>query len=215
MAGGVCTGSIGFGSEKNLSLLAERGTAARIPAPRMSSPSTTSAARASNGSKRARTRLSLSVLRRQRGSPPASRARLRSRQLPARCSATPEPMSDWSMTTLREKLIKIGTKVVGHARYVAFQMANRRPPESLRRSCGTDDRGIAAATDHIDCVVHSNVACPIENDGKGAAFSMTANSVIFSSPTPAQPPSKRAKAGEYRHGLVKNHRSGRKWLNPA
>jgi hypothetical protein len=25
------------------------------------------------------------------------------------------------MTTLREKLIKIGAKVVGHARYVAFQ----------------------------------------------------------------------------------------------
>jgi hypothetical protein len=40
-----------------------------------------------------------------------------------RTLATPEPISDWSMTTLREKLIKIGAKVVGHARYVAFQMA--------------------------------------------------------------------------------------------
>ena len=37
--------------------------------------------------------------------------------------ATPEPISDWSMTTLREKLIKIGAKVVSHARNVAFQMA--------------------------------------------------------------------------------------------
>ena len=27
------------------------------------------------------------------------------------------------MTTLKEKLIKIGAKVVSHARYVAFQMA--------------------------------------------------------------------------------------------
>jgi hypothetical protein len=27
------------------------------------------------------------------------------------------------MTTLREKMIKIGTKVVRHARYVVFQMA--------------------------------------------------------------------------------------------
>ena len=36
--------------------------------------------------------------------------------------ATPEPISDWSMTSLREKLIKIGAKVVGHARSVAFQM---------------------------------------------------------------------------------------------
>jgi hypothetical protein len=30
---------------------------------------------------------------------------------------------DWSMTTLKERLIKIGAKVVSHGRYVAFQMA--------------------------------------------------------------------------------------------
>jgi hypothetical protein len=29
----------------------------------------------------------------------------------------------WSVTSLREKLIKIGAKVVGHDRYVTFQMA--------------------------------------------------------------------------------------------
>ena len=40
-----------------------------------------------------------------------------------RTLATPEPIKDWSMTTLREKLIKIGAKVVSHGRYVAFQMA--------------------------------------------------------------------------------------------
>jgi hypothetical protein len=40
-----------------------------------------------------------------------------------RTLATPEPIKDWTLTTLREKLIKIGAKVVGHARYVAFQMA--------------------------------------------------------------------------------------------
>jgi Transposase DDE domain group 1 len=32
-----------------------------------------------------------------------------------RTLATPKPIKDWSMTTLREKLIKIGAKVVGHA----------------------------------------------------------------------------------------------------
>lgn len=32
-------------------------------------------------------------------------------------------MKDWTLTTLKEKLIKIGAKVVAHARYVAFQMA--------------------------------------------------------------------------------------------
>ena len=40
-----------------------------------------------------------------------------------RTLATPEPIKDWSMTTLREKIIKIGAKVVSHGRYVAFQMA--------------------------------------------------------------------------------------------
>ena len=29
----------------------------------------------------------------------------------------------WSLTTLREKLIKIGAKIVRHARYVTFQTA--------------------------------------------------------------------------------------------
>jgi hypothetical protein len=35
--------------------------------------------------------------------------------------ATPEPIKDWSLTSLKEKLIKIGAKVVSHGRYVAFQ----------------------------------------------------------------------------------------------
>ena len=37
--------------------------------------------------------------------------------------ATPEPIKDWSLTSLKEKLIKIGAKVASHGRYVAFQMA--------------------------------------------------------------------------------------------
>jgi len=48
-----------------------------------------------------------------------------------RTLATPKPISDWSMTTLREKLIKIGAKVVNHARYVAFQMAEVAVPKNL------------------------------------------------------------------------------------
>ena len=35
------------------------------------------------------------------------------------------------MTTLRKKLIKIGAKVVGHARYVGFQMAGVAIPRNL------------------------------------------------------------------------------------
>ena len=38
-----------------------------------------------------------------------------------RTLATPEPIKDWSLTSLKEKLIKIGAKVVSHGRYVAFQ----------------------------------------------------------------------------------------------
>jgi hypothetical protein len=48
-----------------------------------------------------------------------------------RTLATPEPIKDWSLTTLREKLIKIGAKVVSHARYVAFQMAEVAIPRDL------------------------------------------------------------------------------------
>jgi len=40
-----------------------------------------------------------------------------------RTLATPEPIKDWSLASLKEKLIKIGAKVVSHGRYVAFQMA--------------------------------------------------------------------------------------------
>ena len=40
-----------------------------------------------------------------------------------RTLATPEPIKDWSLTTLKEKLIKIGAKIVSHGRYVTFQMA--------------------------------------------------------------------------------------------
>jgi len=40
-----------------------------------------------------------------------------------RRSALPESVREWSLTTRREKLIKIGAKVVTHSRYVVFQMA--------------------------------------------------------------------------------------------
>ncbi len=48
-----------------------------------------------------------------------------------RTLATPERIKEWSLTTLKEKLIKIGAKVVGHARYVAFQMAEVAVPKTL------------------------------------------------------------------------------------
>ena len=43
----------------------------------------------------------------------------------------PDEVGHWSLTTLREKLIKIGAKVVRHGRYITFQMAKVAIPSSL------------------------------------------------------------------------------------
>ena len=45
--------------------------------------------------------------------------------------ALPRSVSQWSMTTLREKLIKIGAKVVNGSRYTRFQMAEVAVPKKL------------------------------------------------------------------------------------
>jgi hypothetical protein len=39
----------------------------------------------------------------------------------------------WSLTTLREKLVKIGAKAVRHGRYVTFQLAEVAVPRRLFR----------------------------------------------------------------------------------
>jgi hypothetical protein len=39
--------------------------------------------------------------------------------------------ASWSLTSLREKLIKIGAKVVSHGRYVTFQMAEVAVPRQM------------------------------------------------------------------------------------
>ena len=53
-------------------------------------------------------------------------------------SLDPQPTSvllqkvvPWSPTTLREKLVKIGAKVVSHDRYVTFQLAEVAVPREL------------------------------------------------------------------------------------
>ncbi len=45
--------------------------------------------------------------------------------------ALPRSVQRWSLTTLREKLNKIGVKVVTHSRYVIFQMAEVAVPREL------------------------------------------------------------------------------------
>ena len=48
-----------------------------------------------------------------------------------RTLALPDAVEQWSLTTLREKLVKIGAKVVSHGRYVTFQLAEVAVPRSL------------------------------------------------------------------------------------
>ena len=48
-----------------------------------------------------------------------------------RTLALPEAIKQWSLTSLREKLVKIGAKVVHHGRYVIFQMAEVAVPKEL------------------------------------------------------------------------------------
>ena len=40
----------------------------------------------------------------------------------------------WSLTTLQEKLVKIGAKVVSHGRYVTFQLGEVAVPRDLFRT---------------------------------------------------------------------------------
>jgi hypothetical protein len=45
--------------------------------------------------------------------------------------ALPDAVRHWSMTTLRDRLIKIAGKIVRHGRYVTFQVAEVAIPRGL------------------------------------------------------------------------------------
>jgi Transposase DDE domain group 1 len=45
----------------------------------------------------------------------------------------PDEAERWSLTTLREKVVKIGAKIITHARYTIFQMAEVAVPRDLFR----------------------------------------------------------------------------------
>ena len=48
-----------------------------------------------------------------------------------RTLALPDEIERWSLTTLREKVVKIGAKVISHGRYPVFQMAEVAVPREL------------------------------------------------------------------------------------
>jgi Transposase DDE domain group 1 len=45
--------------------------------------------------------------------------------------ALPRSVRTWTLTTLREKLIKIGAKVVRHARAITFQLTEAAVPRAF------------------------------------------------------------------------------------
>jgi hypothetical protein len=51
-----------------------------------------------------------------------------------RQAVLPRAVRHWTLTTLREKLIKIGAKVVRHSRQIIFQMAEMAVPRELFRA---------------------------------------------------------------------------------
>ena len=48
-----------------------------------------------------------------------------------RTLALPEAVKQWSLTSLKEKLVKIGARIVTHGRYVTFQLAEVAVPRGL------------------------------------------------------------------------------------
>jgi hypothetical protein len=48
-----------------------------------------------------------------------------------RSLALPSDVAHWSLSTLREKLVKIGARIVRHGRYLVFQLAEVAVPRSL------------------------------------------------------------------------------------
>jgi hypothetical protein len=59
------------------------------------------------------------------------RLRVRAESDPTRTYIPPREPPQWSLTTLRNKLIKIGAKVVRHGRHVTFQFADVAIPRRM------------------------------------------------------------------------------------
>jgi hypothetical protein len=65
-------------------------------------------------------------------------------------------MKDWSLTSLKVKLIKIGANVVSHRRYVAFQTENSplfgsRPGDGTLRSASANHGDASALQNTAYC----------------------------------------------------------------
>ena len=85
-----------------------------------------------------------------------------------RTLATTASIKDWSLTSLKEKLIKTGAKIVSHGRYVAFQMAEVAVPRTLFADTPRLTAKLRAAARYTDSVMPSVVTRCTKNHERGA-----------------------------------------------
>jgi hypothetical protein len=89
-----------------------------------------------------------------------------------RTLALPPEIAQWSMSTLRERLVKIGAKIVRHGRSITFQMAEvmcpaRAVPADTRCHRGASPvaagskLSAAAVTGRADCQQRTASRCPL------------------------------------------------------
>ena len=86
-----------------------------------------------------------------------------------RTLATPEPIKDWSLTSLKEKLIKIGAKVVSSLPLCRVPDGRGGDFQEYLRRRSADDRRVAAAAGRLYGVARSGVTRSAKIYRRGAS----------------------------------------------
>jgi hypothetical protein len=68
-----------------------------------------------------------------------------------RTLATPEVIESWSLISLRERLVKTGARLVRHARYAVFQLAEAALPRAVFAGVLTLINGLRAPPAEVAC----------------------------------------------------------------
>ena len=100
-----------------------------------------------------------------------------------RTLAMPKTAELWSLSSLREKLIKIGAKIVRHGRYVTFQMAEvgvspqmfARHPVADRSAAGTTCANMRGQRDRMQQATTAKVCLDL---AKSARFTVPVPSTV-------------------------------------
>ena len=87
-----------------------------------------------------------------------------------RMLAMPKTAEPWSLTSLREKLIKIAAKVVSHGRYVTFQLAGvaadvQGHPDADRPAAGSTCAGMTRAPVQMRRTTRGEVCTDVNKRG--------------------------------------------------